>query len=238
MRNERHKRIKSILLGQFLVTLLIVTIALVLIFYAMGYRVNFKNHSITKIGVLSLAFVDHPDSITIDGEEHKNGNNFYISLSPGYYQVTAEKDGCYDWHSEYYIESGVVDKQENIIFVKKDIEIEETFDQGIINKINSPNTVLVTEDKRDLKYNDYEIWLGPDLITRYSEPLHNVKWFPGNNYIAFQMDDEIHLIDKYGKNDTTLVELENSSVTKYAFKSNGRELYYRDGSEYYIAKIR
>ena len=136
MYNERHKRIKKILLGQALVAFVIIFIASCLIFYAMGYRINFKNYTINKIGVLSLSFTDHPESITIDGKEHKNGSNFYISLNPGNYQVTAKKEGYQDWHSEYYIESGYVQKQQNIIFIREDIESEETTDKNIIDKVN------------------------------------------------------------------------------------------------------
>jgi len=238
MYNERHKRMKKIIVGQSLVASGIILLASCLIFYAMGYRINFKNYTINKIGILSLAFVDHPESITIDGKEYKNGNNFYIGLTPGNYQVTAKKEGHHDWHSEYYIKSGLVEKQENIIFIEKEPNIEETSDQGIINRINSPNTSLATSDKRELSHNDYEMWLGKDLLTRYSENIQGVKWFPGNSYIAFQMGSEIRIIDKRGKNDTLLVKLENPSITKFAFKSNGRELYYRDGSKYYIAEIR
>jgi len=238
MYNERHKRIRKIILGQSLVALGIIIIASCIIFYAMGYRVNFKNYTINKIGILSLAFIDHPESITIDGKEHKNGNNFYIGLNSGNYQVTARKDGYHDWHSDYYIEPGYVEKQENIIFIKNDPEVEETFDQGIINKVSAPNTSLVSDDKRELSYSDYEIWLGNTLVTRYSENIQSVRWFPGNNYIAFQIDDEIRIIDKFGKNDTLLIKLEDPSITRFAFRNNGRELYYRDGSKYYIAKIR
>lgn len=238
MYNQRHKRIKKILVGQSLVAVMIIAIATFLISYAMGYRINLKNYTIHKIGILSLNFTDHPDGITIDGKEYKNGNNFYIGISPGNYHVVAKKDDCYDWHSNRLIKSGLVNKQGKILFFEKDPETIQTFEQEIIDKLNLPNTSLINNDKYGLKHNSYEIWLGDNLVTRYSERISGVRWFPGNNYISFQLSDQIRVIDKYGFNDTLLVQLKNPSTTKFDFKGNGRELYYRDGSNYQIAKIR
>ncbi len=229
---------KSIIVGQALVAIGIIFIASCLIFYTMGYRINFKNYTINKIGILSLNFADHPDKISIDGKEHKNGNNFYIDLTPGNYDVIASKAGHYDWNSSYLVKSGLVRKQNDIIFIKENPEVTETLDEEVINKLNLPNTSLISEDKQKLTSSDYEIWVNSKLITRYSELVYGVTWFPGNDYIAFQINDEIRIIDKFGENDTLLVELENSSITKFAFKGNGRELYYRDDSKYYVAKIR
>ncbi len=238
MYNERHKRIKKILLGQFIVAFGITALALFLVFFAMGYRVNFKNYSINKIGILSLKFIDHPDKIIVDGEEYKNGYKFYLSLNPGNYDIIAEKDGCYDWNSNYLIKSGQAVRQEDMIFIFIDSEIKKTDNQAIIDKLNLPDTSLVSEDRSGLKQSEYEIWYGNRLVSRFSEAINGVKWFPRNDYIAFQIGDEIRIIDTKGMNDTLLVTLNDSTPTMFAFRTNGRELYYRDGADYYIARIR
>jgi hypothetical protein len=86
--------------------------------------------------------------------------------------------------------------------------------------------------------NGYEIWVGEKLVTRFSEPILNVSWYPDLSHIIFQEGNEIRVIDKNGKNDTLLIKMNQSGPARFTVGGKGEELYFVDNGKYKVAKIR
>ena len=228
----------KILLGQTAVTLLILVIASYLIMYSMGYKINLTSRKIIKTGMIVLSIDTKPDSIKINGEEKPIKTDSSYTLAPGYYDVLVHKDGYKDWQVRTQVVEEIVNYYNNIALFKTDISLHELKDNNKIEYLNSPNTSLAVNAPKGLEFNNYEIWIEEKLITRYSEAINSVTWYPDYRHIVFQQGDEIRIVDDYGQNDTLLVKLPNTTLAKFVFGAKSKEIYIMQGGEYYSAVIK
>lgn len=238
MVNQRSKRLPKIFLGQFLVAFLILIVALSLIFYSQGWRINFKTLKIYKTGLFLFNSSPIPEKIYIGNKEFKGKKEFTQNLIPGSYKVRAVKNGYVEWNREIVIYPEMVSYYENILLFKQNTETEKLTDQSKIDFLNTPDTILIENAKDKLAFNKYEIWTENRLITRFSEPINNVKWYPDMQHIIFQQGNEIRIIDNNGFNNTLLVKLSSTEQTRFQIGGRGQELYYFDGGEYKKAIIK
>lgn len=237
MSNQRRNRIPQIIVGQLSVALLIIMISLVLIFYSQGWRVNLKNFKIYKTGLVYLMISPVPDKIYIENKEYQGNNEFYKNLVPGDYDIRVIKDGYVDWVENIKIEEEMVSAEKNVmIFLSKPV-ISDLTDQSKIDYLNSPEISLAENARNKLAYNKYEIWSDDKLVTRFSEPIMSVSWYPDYEHIIYQKNNQIRIISKDGFNDTGLVNLSNSTPVKFMIGGQGKELYYIDSGQYKKAII-
>lgn len=239
MNNSRSKRIPKIILGQLLAIAIMVFLGISILFYAEGYRVNWKTLKIIKTGVIYLSSYPKQADVYLDGVIENKKTPFTKSLLPGYYYVAIKKEGYQDWYSSFKIEKGLVRSYKSLALFKSEIKPEALTDQGKIDLINSPSDDLINPSgDRLLVNNDYEIWQGNNLITRFSEPISGARWYSDQEHIFFQQSNEIRIIDKDGNNNILLITLKAANPTNFAISSNGSELYFYDSDGYYFATIR
>lgn len=238
MIKSRRERIPQIIIGQLAVALLILIVATCLVFYAQGWRFNFKTFQIYKTGLLYLQVSPTPDSFVIANKKFGGKNKFAINLLPGSYQVKTLKDGYGDWNMEVSIEPEVVTSFSNIVLFTNNPKITTLSDQSKIAYLNSPDSNLAEKSQKDLTSNKYEIWSQGKLVTRFSQPISNVVWYPDLDHILFQQNDQIRIIDSQGFNNTLLVTLSTNQSTRFAVGNQGKELYYIDNDQYFMATIK
>lgn len=97
-----------------------------IVFYSLGYRVNFATWQINGTGGIYVYAVPEPESILIDGKVAKNTGLFSTAvfaqnLMPGTHQVFIKKDGYFDYQKNLQVEEKEVTKLENVTLFKKDI---------------------------------------------------------------------------------------------------------------------
>lgn len=233
----REKRLKEIIVGQTIVTLLIVVLSLFLIFYGFGYKIDWKNMKIIHTGIIYLSYLPKDADIYIDNEKVSESSPYDINLVPDRYDITIKHDGYQDWNSSVNLEADKVVTIKNIVLFLRDPQISEVTSTDEIDAINAPYDVLVKNPQGDLNSNSYEIWSGDTLITRFSTPISNVIWYPGKEYIAYQQGEEIRIINRDGTNDIKLVTLSDNLNSKFIFSWDGAYLLYRDSSGYKKARI-
>lgn len=240
MTNDRRtKRLPHIILNQFLVGLLMATVAASVLFFAEGYRFNVKNFKIIKTGVLYLSSQPKSATIYINDKKLKGTTPFAKNLTAGTYSAKVELAGYKTWSTSFRIDSGLVSEFDQIILFKENPEISNLSDQRKINYLNSPvENLAILNSKNYLEENGYEIWQNNVLVTRFSEPVDSVLWYPGLKNILYQQGDEIRIIEISGANDTLLVKLSGTDSTRYMVNNAGDELYYLDGDQYKMARIR
>lgn len=239
MNNKRTKRLPRIILNQFLVGLLMSAIAVLVLFFAEGYRFNIKNFRVIKTGVLFLSSEPKGAIIHLNRRKIDKTTPNAQNLKAGSYTATVEMPGYRTWTASFKAESGLVTQFDQIVLFKENPEVSNLSDQRKIDLLNSTIDYLASNsDKNILTENGYEIWQNNELVTRFSEAISSVAWYPDLKHALYQQGDEIRAIEISGINDTLLVKLSSTNSTKYTVNNRGDELYYLDGSQYKIAKIR
>ena len=234
---SRIKRLRQIIIGQGIVATIITLTALILLFYAQGYRLNIKNMSVIKTGILVLESLPNQASVFVDGEIQKNKTPIGQSLTPGDYNVSVEKHGYRPWYKKVSVQAEYISSFNDIVLFKKEIEPFVTADNEKITLVNSDADFPLKQDGK-LIFNNYELWVDNRLVTRFSEPISNAIWYPGYGYIIFQQKNEIRAIDKDGQNNTLLITLENNNPTRFVLGNKGQEIYFFDNGAYKEAMIR
>lgn len=232
----RQQRLKEIIIGQTLVTLLIIVVSIFMIFASFGLRVNWERFSILHTGVVYLSYYPADSVVFVDGKEYREKSNFDIQLLPGQYDIVVSKEGYSTWKHRAKIVADRVTYYKNIVLFKSKPEISIVTDNNTISSIDTTTDSANNTD--ELSHNDHEIWIGKNLVTRLSNQISGVIWYSGSQYIAYQQGDEIRIICRDGSNDTLLIKLSSSDKTKFFFSWDGTYLFYKDGVIYKRATIK
>lgn len=227
----------KILLEQFIALAIIVLLALSVLFYAEGYRLNLKNFKITRIGIVAISTYPNGAEVYLDGKLAKKKTPFSANLTSGYYTAEVRKEGYQTWQATFKIEPEVALRYDSVVLFRKDITPRDLTDQGKINDLANPIDILASRDN-GLSASDYEIWVNNKLITRFSSPISGAIWYSDKNHILFQQGKEIRVVEKNGQNNTLLVKLSDDKPIKFITNGKGDELYYFDNYKEKVAEIR
>lgn len=237
--DKRTKLLPKIVMGQLVFAILITGVAFLLVNYTQGYRYDWKKLKLIRTGVLVAEYIPKDSQVYLNGKFEDGSATFAKNLSPGYYTLKISKDQYVTWERRLEIKPESVNLFQHIILFLENPIISDLSDSDKIKLISTPTDLLATNSSDKLLFNDHEIWVGSTLVTRYDAPILNAIWYPADiNYIAFQQGDEIRIIERDGVGDTRLAKLSSSKKTVFNFGSNGTELYYIDGGNYKMARIR
>lgn len=234
---SREERLKEIIIGQSIVSVFIIAISSWLVFWGLGYKINWQNFSIKHTGIIYLSYLPKDAEVYIDGKIQNASTPYNVSLSPGFYTVEIKKNGYISWFNNVKVSADQLSSSRNIVLFKTTPNISILTDKSAIDTLNTPIDTLVKNPAGELKSTDYEIYNGKDLVTRFSEKISNVIWYPGGEYIAYQQNDEIRIIEKNGTNDIVIAKLSSISPAKFIFSWDGASLLFVDGSDYKKADI-
>jgi hypothetical protein len=236
--NKRTRNLHKIIIGQSIALAIICSLAFSVIFITSGYRFDFKKMKLIKTGIVGVEF-SPSDAVIIINNEQKIARGFFSqNVNPGQYIIEIEKAGFETWQKTITVEPESVNDFRDIVLFREKPELTELLDQSKIDLITKPTDVLATNAKGKLSFSEHEIWVGEQLVTRFSTPVLKAAWYPDLAHIVYQQGDEIRVIQQDGFYDLLLAKLSSSDPTVYAIGSNGTELYFLDGEEYKVAKIR
>ncbi|PIS07604.1 hypothetical protein COT78_02810 [Candidatus Berkelbacteria bacterium CG10_big_fil_rev_8_21_14_0_10_43_13] len=239
VRNDRRTRLlPKILFGQSIVAFIVILMSLGVIFYAEGYRFDFSTFRVVKTGVLYLKFQPRNVTISVNDLRQEESSSFVENLTPGLYHVSVDKSGYVSWKLGLQVRSQSVNEFSDIILFRSKIPVSDLTDPDKIGILTEPTEVLASNAPDQLLYNEYEIWVGNQLVTRFASPVQGAVWYPDLAHIVYQQGKEIRLIESNGQNDTALVKLSSDTPTIFAIGSRGSELYFQDDGKYKMAKIR
>ncbi len=161
----------------FLIILFLITAPLIVL-WAGGYRFNFKNKKIQKVGLVILESSPKANlNIYFDGTLQKRKKTpIKFELLPGEYHFKIEKDKFWPWEKELEVKESEITWQDFIILFPKELEkeiIEEDIAEFQIAEesqeiIYIKNKELYLRDKRGNKYilysgiNPHDIQLSAD----------------------------------------------------------------------------
>jgi len=228
----------QIVSAQLGVGLMITLTALAIVCYAEGYRFNYRNLKFVKTGIIALQSQPKDVAVYLNGKIKSKKTNFSTAVLSGTYDLLIKKEGYVDWSLRAKVEPELVSSYKNIILFKTNPVTSELTDRDKIDQIWLPTDVLARNSSDTLVYSNHEIWIGTNLVARFSNQVYRAIWFPGGTHIVYQSGKEIRVIERAGTNDTLLVTLSEDKPSTFIVGSRGQELYFIDSGQYRIATIR
>lgn len=119
------------------IALFIILIAFGLIAYGRGYRLDFKQKSLTPTGILSATSFPEGASIWID-DKLKSATNTSLSLPPGWYNLKVRKEGYKSWEKRVRVQGEVVTRIDALL-VPTNPSLKSLTNSGILSPVLSPS---------------------------------------------------------------------------------------------------
>lgn len=169
------------------------------------YSVENKNEEETIVKIYPLGELENPSFLT-------------LPYSPEYKLFTRQANLI-----------PILDQKNQILYIydEKNPERAQTIVPGVKNFVFSENK------ERLLYYNDFEIWtlhLSQDkknLLTRISQEIKNVLWYPKEHYIIYALDNAIYTLEIDDRDKKNLTELVSSVSSIQNLKLIDDKLYFQ-----------
>ncbi len=241
---------QNIMLGvlsrvSFIVIFLILSSFIIML--ANGYTYNWANYSFQHTAIISLNTKPEKVTASINGKKKTFTHSpiKFAYLAPGNYYIEAQKPGYASWSKTVAVRSGEAVSFPYVILFLNSTEAHQASIQA------ADLLVSRVPDTTDLDVRGNEIWVRPLnrtypipiadntflLVSRFSVPIKKAIWLPNKTHILFQLDREIHIIDRDGSNDIVLAKLENDQPSDFLTTSDGKNLIYGDGTHILQKKI-
>lgn len=128
----------------FIVSLaLFFTLLPILLSYALGYHIDYREFKIYKTGIISL--YSQPSGAVVYMNGHLLGNltpTRVEELRPGAYSIEVRKDGYYPWRKELMVRPNMVTKAEDIILFPLSQEISKVINKDLSGFTISDNNYI------------------------------------------------------------------------------------------------
>lgn len=231
---------------RFTAAVLFVALAYVLVASANGLLFNFQSGTFQQTAIINITTKQTPVTIQINGEKelYKKSPINLAYLFPGLYDVTVEKPNYFSWSKTIHVSAG-----EAVVnpFVELFLFDSAALPATATERLTVEKEVLVPFLDSDLDVRGNEIWAKQiartypvtvvdnqyTLVGRFVSSVPRAVWLPGKTHIIFQLDNEIHIMDRDGTNDHTLVTLSSDSPTLFVTTGNKEALLYQDGESFY-----
>ncbi len=226
------KRIIWKIIFYILFALFFVTAATGIIFYAKGYRYNFKTKKIEKIGIIELNFYPTKAKAFFEDKPIKRQKSpiRIKNLKAGDYQIRIKKEGFFTWNKKITVNPERVNKLFYILLFPENPEVQKLADEV-------SDFVLSPDDKKiayiNTNFENFGIYI-VDTTTKEQNkifPLDNeinsskfvfeqLKWSPDNTKLMFiQKDKELEQSSIYSINVLKPQEILNiSELYPYDFE--------------------
>jgi len=198
-------RTRRIIMYSFILVFLI--LAPLVIFYASGYRFDFKRYKILKTGTLMVEAKDIKKAdLYLNGKlyEEKFDEKMYIyNLLPGEYEVKMEKEGYYPWQKNIYVYSSITSFAKDVVLFKKEVPLQ-IIDGQVINFSLSPdyqNIVYILANNAFWELYNYNLEFKENtFLARYPEGDQlSLNWAASSKKILLKIDKNYFLFDVENK---------------------------------------
>lgn len=139
------------------------------VLYAQGWRINFENLKISKVGGIYIKSFPSDAQIFINNKPIKNTSTFFTvgtfisDLFPKIYSVELKENGYLKWHENAYVEPSKVFQFYSAVLIPQNAT---TVQQGPISNFLFKNNVIVTEDENEtININNIKTIKNSDLLT-------------------------------------------------------------------------
>jgi len=199
--------------------------AFLIVLKANGYQLNYQNWKIIKTGMIVLNGDPKDVTIKMNNKILKGGLPKRISnLAAGTYEITISHKDYQGWDKVIKVDSGLAATYSDIILFK-DVPEEQALPENTnIEKLGAE----YTNATRDLTIKEREIYFRENLITRFSQKVLALAFYPDNKHIIYQIQNELRVIDLDGSNNKLLITLAATEPSIFTFINNDATIIYLD----------
>lgn len=192
---------------------------------ATGYRLDFKSGRLQKTAFLKVRSQPREVNVYLAQKLVATKTPWEKKrILPGSYELKLEKSGYSSWTKIVTLAPEQAVIFDDVVLFRSDPQPQ----------VASPDEAMLLERASkpdDLFIHGGEIFTADRLITRLSDDVLHVTWYPGKQYLAYQVSREIKVIEVDGSNDQRLVELTSGLPATFTFSDDGDALVYKDGTE-------
>lgn len=221
-------------IGWIFFTVLVALLAVYLILLANGYKVNYRNLSFQKTGMIYLKSEPDEVQVYLDNKlmDEKTPSRLG-SLLPGRYTVKISKDKYYEWQKTFLVaESETVAEGQIALFLQNPQELTASEEEK-----QAFSSLVDQWPPKGLEIkNQSEVWFNDVYVTRFSQEIKHLSWYTNLKHILVQEDKKIVIMDPDGSNIVKLVDLSADGISQFITINSGKDLLYQDGKE--IKKIK
>lgn len=205
-----------------------------LIFYSLGWRMDFKTWQITQPGIFYLKATPRNCQVYIDGKLKKKTDLFFgtlmiSNLPPKKYSVEIKKDGFFTWKKSLEIKKGEATEAKNIALIPENPNFSVLF-KGIEKFFPSPNekffilkentssgfSLKLYEPEKNVKSQLYD---QQDFLARANLTAQNleiksidIQFSDNSKYVLLKMEANQNIESK--KTGEKPIESENQKISK------------------------
>ncbi|OGL31271.1 hypothetical protein A3F37_02795 [Candidatus Saccharibacteria bacterium RIFCSPHIGHO2_12_FULL_41_12] len=145
---RRHNWI--LVIGQGLVGLAVVTVALMLVLKAYGFDVDRKTGEVIQNGLVYVDSAPDKANIKINGQDHPDKTNTRFTLLAGGYDLQLNKEGYRTWQRKFELEGSEIERFNYPMLVPKDLKTvkvdSNTTMKSVYSQSPDRNWLIVSEN--------------------------------------------------------------------------------------------
>lgn len=193
--DPRSRRLHTIrlMIGYGLMTILIFTATMILVYRAYGFDVDRKTGQVIQNGLVYLDSAPDKASVYINGELQKNRTNTSFLLKEGNYTITLKRDGYRDWNKQIDLRGGDIYRINYPMFFQNDLSTKELTsvgrtDQAFYSQSPDRRWILSSTISRPLVYTQFDL----KNLESNNTPVSSVLNFPNE---VFTTSDEASIFE-------------------------------------------
>lgn len=204
--------------------------AIVIVVYAAGYKIDIENRNISKTALIDINVNPNDSDVFLNGEIVGKGSQTIRNLNSGDNLLEVRKAGYTPFSKEVITKAGDVAVVPEVDLFLKEPVIKE-YDKGL-----SLSSLESLSDSEGLSSVNGEVRLNGELITRLSQDVFGLSWFPNRQYVSFTNSGKLVVVRTDGSNLQELLDKDSQSPA--AFTNSGKSVLYENKGKIYEAQIR
>lgn len=172
---------------------LFMAVAVTLVFFSLGYRVNFDTRALEQTGAISINGDESSVTVYLDGAAVASKLPYVATtLSPNTtHTVRITKPDYMTWEQTVRVEPGLVTTLGPVgLWLEKPVVLVQA---GSADFTSCATKKLLRSD--ELTRDGGEIRAGSTLITRFSSPIVEACWFRDTNHVVYASQKSVFIID-------------------------------------------
>lgn len=135
--DSKEKKLHTVrlMIGYILMTILIFTATLVLVYQAYGFDVDRKTGEVIQNGLVYVDSAPDKATIYIDGVAQKDRSNTRLVIKEGNYTLTIKRDGYRDWNRKIEVKGGGVERVTYPLLIQNNLAEEEIVNFGVNERL-------------------------------------------------------------------------------------------------------